>query len=91
MTKENYGNRLQQIRDRFKLNQTDFSAEIGMSQSNYSKIELNKVKPSKTVLYALKEHFGVDPDWIMTGQGEMFISPEEYINKRDQTIRGTEI
>lgn len=80
MTK-NYGDRLQQVRNKFKLNQTDFGAEIGMSQSHYSKIELNKVKPSKTVLYALKEHFGINPNWIMTGKGEMFISPEEYIVK----------
>lgn len=81
MTIENCGNRLQRVRNILRLNQTDFGTEIGMSQSHYSKIESNKVKPSKTVLIALKEHFGINPDWILTGKGDMFISPKEYIVK----------
>ncbi len=80
MIKKDYIERLQIIRNYYKLNQTDFSAEIGMSQSNYSKIELGKVKPSKTVFYALMARFAINPDWVLTGQGEMLLSGEDYLN-----------
>jgi transcriptional regulator with XRE-family HTH domain len=79
MNKENFGSRIRDIREYYKLNQTDFSAEIGMSQSEYSKIELGKVKPSKTVLYAITARFAVSPDWVITGHGEMLISSEDYL------------
>ncbi|TCL54025.1 helix-turn-helix protein [Hydrogenispora ethanolica] len=80
MTKNDFKERLLAIRNLYKLNQTDFGAEIGMSQSNYSKIELGKVKPSKTVLYALMARFAINPDWVLTGQGEMFLSAEDYLD-----------
>ena len=80
MTKESLNSRIRFIRDYLKRNQIDFSAEIGMSQSEYSKIELGKVKPSRTVLYAMMAQFAINPDWITTGEGEMFLSAEEYLN-----------
>ena len=79
MTKNNSCERIQYVRNYYQLNQTDFSAEIGMSQSNYSKIELGKTKPSTTVLYALMARFAVNPNWVKTGQGEMLLSPDEYL------------
>ncbi len=45
MTKESLNSRIRFVRDYLKRNQIDFSAEIG-SQSEYSKIELGKVKPA---------------------------------------------
>ena len=79
MTKNNSCERIQYVRNYYQLNQTDFSLEIGMSQSNYSKIELGKTKPSMTVLYALMARFAVNPNWVKTGQGEMLLSPDEYL------------
>jgi hypothetical protein len=29
----------------------------------------------------LKIYFMANPDWIMTGEGDMFITPDEYIDK----------
>jgi len=80
MTKEDLCARLRAIRDYYKLNQTQFSTEIGMSQSEYSKIELGKVIPSKTLLYAMMARLAINPEWVITGQGDMLLSAEEYFN-----------
>jgi Predicted transcriptional regulators len=73
------GDRVEQFRKHFKLTQTTFGQELGMKRGNITKIENNKIPPSKTFLKAVKERFAGNPEWIKTGEGEMFIAPEEYI------------
>jgi transcriptional regulator with XRE-family HTH domain len=73
------GDRVEQFRKHFKLTQTAFGQELGMKRGNITKIENNKIPPSKTFLKAVKERFAGNPEWIKTGEGEMFIAPEEYI------------
>ena len=79
MTEENIGGRLKHFREYFELTQEVFGQSIGMSRGNISKIEKNKIPPSNAFLKALRERFACNPDWIKTGEGEMFIAPEEYI------------
>ncbi len=79
MTNKEYGLRIVAVREHHKMKQTKFGPEIGMSQSNLSKIELGKAQPSKTVAYALMARFGIDPEWVLTGKGEMFLSPQAYL------------
>ncbi|HEY8463016.1 MAG TPA: hypothetical protein VIM29_03190, partial [Bacillota bacterium] len=38
-------------------------------------------KPSKALLNAMKMRFGINPDWILTGKGPMFLTAEDYISK----------
>lgn len=73
------GERVKQLREHFGLKQGEFSDEIGMSQTHVSRIEKGKLEPSNSFLNALKERFGINPEWMMTGEGEMLISPEGYI------------
>lgn len=73
------GDRVKQFRTHFKLTQEKFSKEIGMTRGNITKIEKNKIPPSNAFLKAVRERFAGNPDWIKTGEGEMFIAPEEYI------------
>lgn len=73
------GERVRQLRKHFKLTQLVFSEAIGMTHGNVSKIEKNEVSPTNSFLNAIKIRFSCNPDWIKTGEGEMFITPEEYI------------
>ncbi len=50
-----------------------------MNQGLVSKFEKNKREPSKGFLNAMMLRFGANPEWLMTGEGEMFITSEEYI------------
>lgn len=75
------GERIIQFRKHLELSQEAFADEIGVSRSNISKIESDKLGLSNAVLNAMKLRFAVNPEWIRTGEGEMLIAPEEYIAK----------
>lgn len=81
--------RLIQFRNFLGQTQGEFSKEIGMSQPNISKIESGLVDVSDTLLYALMGRFGVNIEWFKTGEGEMFLSPKEYLS-RGITLFGLE-
>lgn len=73
------GERVIEFRKHLKLSQETLGEAINMSRGNISKIESGKLEPSKGFLYAMKNCFAANPDWIKTGEGDMFIAPEEYI------------
>ncbi len=80
------GERIVLIRQQFEINQGQLSEEIGMNQGLVSKFEKNKREPSKGFLNAMMLRFGANPEWIMTGEGEMFITAEEYIARGMQLL-----
>jgi transcriptional regulator with XRE-family HTH domain len=81
MNENNPRERIIQFRNFFGQTQEEFSKEIGMSQPNISKIESGLVDVSDILLYALMGRFAANPEWFKTGEGEMFLSPKEYLFK----------
>jgi transcriptional regulator with XRE-family HTH domain len=77
--KNSIGERIILLREQFGINQGQLSEEVGMDQSLVSKMERNKHEPSTRFLNAMMLRFAANPEWIMTGEGGMFIAPEEYI------------
>ncbi len=76
------GKRIRFLREHFGLERPRFIEIINSSSSTISRLEGDQGKgPSENFLNALKICFLANPDWIMTGEGDMFISPEEYIDK----------
>ena len=73
------GERVTIFRESLKLKPKEFAAAINVSQPTISRIEGNVTKPSKGFLLALTIHFAANPDWILTGEGEMFFGAKEYI------------
>ncbi len=70
------GDRLRQVREKVGLNQRDFSLQFGVNQQNLSNYERGK----RDIPDSLKVKFiqyGVNIHWLLTGEGEMFISPPE--------------
>jgi transcriptional regulator with XRE-family HTH domain len=55
-----------------KLNQWDFGARIGLSQSQYSAIENGKVRPNDRIIKLISTEFNVNETWLRTGEGEMY-------------------
>ena len=81
MDNESIGQRVIRLRKHFGIKkQGTLSEELRMSQANVSRVEGDVQIPSNAFLHALKERFAANPHWIMTGEGEMFISPEEFIS-----------
>ncbi len=73
--------RVKQFREYLGFKKKEFSQELGMNLSSIYRIQSGEAKTSRAFLNNLKIHFAANPDWILTGEGEMFISPKAYIDK----------
>lgn len=62
-----------------KMNQTDFSALLGMKQTSVSTFEKSGASVTdqtiKGICFAVK---GLNEEWLRDGTGEMFIEPDEF-------------
>ena len=67
------GERLRKIRNDLGLSQKSVARFIGMTQSNYSKIERGAFPPNKAHLYLLRDNFNINPDWILEGVPPVFL------------------
>ncbi len=75
------GERVKQFREYFGYTQEKLGEIIGMSRGNISKIEKDLLPPSNAFLNALKDRFAANPNWIKTGEEDMWISPESYLSR----------
>jgi transcriptional regulator with XRE-family HTH domain len=82
-TRIEQGARLQQLIKALKTNQTGFAGLVNVSQSNINKMVRGVKGISKTVINALLlGHKNVNVHWLLTGEGEVFLTPTA-----DQTAR----
>jgi len=51
------------------VRQEDLALQLGVSQSQLSKVERGKVAPTLEMLLGIAARFGKSLDWIVTGQG----------------------
>jgi len=66
---EDLGPRIKRIRESAGFSQKQFADQIGLAnQSHVSKLELQQVEPSRTVLIAMSKVCGVSTDYILTGK-----------------------
>lgn len=64
--------RLKIARKKLGFSQVYFSEALGIKQGSYSDIERGKVKDiSESLLLILDMKFGINPEWLKTGRGEM--------------------
>lgn len=75
------GERIKAVRKSVKLSQTDFGARIGMGLGVVRNFESGITTPSNIQIELICKVFHVNPEWLNTGQGEMFrdLSREEKI------------
>lgn len=65
-------NRIKAVRKHFGMNQTEFGAEIGVTQGAITSYEKGTREPLNLSIQAICTRFGVDEHWLRTGEGEMF-------------------
>ena len=65
-------NRIKAVRKHFGMNQTDFGAEIGVTQGAITSYEKGTREPLNLSIQAICTRFNVDEHWLRTGEGEMF-------------------
>ena len=68
-------NRIREVREHFKLTQTEFGERLGVSRDVIGNIEYNRLKNPKQkepIIKLICSTFGVNELWLRTGEGEMF-------------------
>ena len=63
--------RIQQVRQAFNISQRQLAKRIGVTSQLISMIENGKTQLSHLTAKAIEAEFGVNHEWLMTGQGEM--------------------
>jgi transcriptional regulator with XRE-family HTH domain len=76
--------RLQDIFETSKLTQSAFAGRIGIKQPALNNLLTGRSQtPSIQTLQLLRAEFNVSPLWLLTGEGEMFLSVQRQTQVRD--------
>lgn len=73
------GERLRLIRNEYRYTQNDFADKLNIKQNTLSQYENGMREISTEVKRALHEVFHINFNWLMTGQGEMELGPEDGV------------
>ena len=88
---ENFNNRLRKLRGLLNLKQKDMADLIGVSLKVYQRYEKGEQKPSYEKLIPLISSFKVNINWLLTGEGEIFLSQSENTNQSNNPHQYTEL
>lgn len=66
-------NRIKQIRKDAHLTQTAFGERIGVKGNTITNYETGLRVPSDAIILAICREFGVNENWLRTGEGEMYV------------------
>jgi transcriptional regulator with XRE-family HTH domain len=72
------GGRIKAVRKMAGLTQSVFAFKIGIAKSSISEYEANKKTPPSRILKLISLTFGLNEEWLLTGQGEMACSPRDH-------------
>ena len=65
--------RVKELRKALSLSQDEFGKRLGLTRGAITNIELNKTEPKPLLIDLICREFGVNEEWLRTGEGEMFI------------------
>lgn len=71
--------RIKMIRERFDLTQEEFGERISLSRPQITLMEAGKRQLSERTANDICRVFGVNQEWLIHGEGEMFKEREAYI------------
>ncbi|NIM14738.1 MAG: helix-turn-helix domain-containing protein [Candidatus Aminicenantes bacterium] len=74
---ENIGTRMRQLRKTLGFTQDTFASILKISKPAYVRYEYGKRFPPVHVIQFLYKKYKVDNNWVVTGEGEMFLKEEE--------------
>lgn len=80
------GRRLAEFRESRSLSQRELATEIGKSYALVAAVESGNRKLSDAFLYALTERYALNPQWLLTGDGEMYLEREQLTRGRVGTV-----
>ena len=79
-------NRLKELRKALSLKQGEFAQRISTTQGHISDIENGRKELSDRTIKLICLEFGVNEDWLRTGEGEMYNEQDTNLSKLLTTI-----
>lgn len=70
--------RIKAVRKYLKLTQAEFGARIKVKGNTVTGYETGIRSPSDAVINSICREFGVNEQWLRTGEGEMLVSPDKF-------------
>ena len=74
--------RIREVREHFGLSMEKFGSRIGIGKASISLLESGKNNPSVQTIALICREFGVNEQWLRTGEGEMFEQTRESVLDR---------
>ena len=65
--------RIKELRKTLGLTQQKFADLIGVRQNTVAQYEIGRNNPGDTVITLICREFGVNEEWLRTGEGDMFV------------------
>ena len=78
--------RLKEIRLKKGLSQDEFSKKLGISRSHVAGLEGGRKTLTERLLNDISREYNVNKQWLISGDGEMFIDPLDDI-QLDEDIK----
>ena len=66
--------RIRGLRKSLGLTQQEFSSRLGISRNTVATYEVGPSSPSESALTLICKTWNVNPEWLRTGEGEMYFS-----------------
>lgn len=80
------GENIYNLRKALKLTQENFAARLTISKGFLSNLEKNVRQPSDQLIKLIAYEYSSSEDYLKTGQGEMFIPPDQAIEEAIEKI-----
>ncbi|HIT54368.1 MAG TPA: helix-turn-helix transcriptional regulator [Candidatus Fimivicinus intestinavium] len=79
--------RIKAVRLALKLSQREFGERLGVSRDVISNLEYGRVQPKELLLRHICELYGVREEWLLHGEGPMFIGDPSSHQRLDEALR----
>ncbi|WP_339179307.1 helix-turn-helix transcriptional regulator [Paenibacillus sp. FSL R5-0701] len=79
-------NRIKLIREALNMTQKKFGERLGISRDVVANIEYNRVEIKDLMVKHICERYGINENWLTTGEGDMFLSEWQSNKKLDEAI-----
>lgn len=62
--------RIKELRKNLGLTQQKFADRLGLKRQTIAAYEIGNIEPSESTLLLMCKEFGINKDWLLTGEGE---------------------
>ena len=78
--------RIKMVRESLRLSQREFGEKLGVSRDVISNLEYGRVKPKELLIRHICDLYGVNEQWLNSGDGAMFEAAPKANKKAEEAL-----